>query len=1024
MKNLKRTFVALLLLFSLCLSACSLADLPFELPFGQGNDPVDDNPTDDPNTDPTPTSKPIDAVIVPEDEISTCYYVVYASANSNLMAKFIPEMMSIYGLQPNYFIDTETEETKYEILLGNTNRALSAELIAAVNERAEADGGLTWGYACRDGQFAIYATSAKAYDGTTSWEKCWSTLKRTYMLKDSFIVDTGTLDIQNISQATLDAQKAEEDAKANAERAVEINAMKATIDNNMGKTANAATTTANYKKNFGTRKTIASAAPATPTAYPAANTHPRLEINSLTLEKMKTEVTVGSKTLHYYNYGENESAYKGIVSQSDSSAVKSASFGILGAGNADQDGFNCDFSILERIEACAFRYALEHEEGTNAAEIYGYRAINGILNFLKTVNYGSYSLKYRSAGETMYVAAEVYDWCYDLLTDDMKNNIVNAVTSRVIPEMEITRDASDITPNRQAAVAGHGAEAQVLRDWFSFSIAVYDEFPEYYNYIAGKITADYVPFRNAYYESCAVGQGNSYGIYRFNFDIDAALFFETMQCTENPVKLFSFSIENVALGLVYNTRPDDQLLHIGDEMNERLQESWNMEPQYLMDDYARTMFYAYAATGNGVLKSEAYHFTKSFTRFDNEDNTLTRVHLIIYNDPTVLKVSKDTLDLSMYYPYPAGILISRNGWGEDAAMVYMKIGERFTANHEHRDFGSFQIFYHGQLAIDAGFYDNYSSSVESHNRSSLAHNVLLINHNNQDTNGSEPNNFDAMGVGGTVIGEDVINDESGNPLYAYLAGNMTEIYKAAYATEVGRYMLAVYNYDADGNPTGTPLAFFVMDDVKTSQSKEIEFLLQPMQEPEVSGNVVKITNTVEVINYWNDYDCDGVLVDQAFVDDGTVTIDKLAGRYGTSNPTSDGRWLEDLTTVESGWGRVEIKTTGTNTKMLNVMYVTDTATDEAQGVLTASKYSNDNVMGASIPALGVAAFFNKNVTEIDTATVKGEGEGTVRYSVCGMAAGTYAVKDAASITVATVTVTEESGLLTFTAPAGTYTITK
>ncbi len=1012
MKNVKRTFVALLLLFSLCLSACTLSDLPFF----SGGDRPDSDPVQDPpgsDSEPEPEREPLDAVIVPEDEdeFSTAYSVIFGSSDASAKSRFITEMKNLYGdLQIYAYRAEDTEETTYEILLGNTGRKLSDDLIAAVEERAGTDGGLTWGYACRDGQFAIYATSAKAYDGTTSWDKCLSMLKRTYMLRDGFVVYDGTWDIENIPQTTLDAEEVEKIAEEEAARAPEIEAMIATIEKTMKNV--------NYGKVLKFTKT----ASATPAAYPAANTHPRLEINSLKLETLKTEVVVGTQTYFYYNYGENEAAYKDIVAKSDSAAVKSTGFGILGAGNADQGGYNCNYSILEYIEACAFRYAIERKEGSNVGQIYGYRAINGLMNYLKTVNYGSYSLKYRSAGETLYIAAEVYDWCYDLLTDTMKENIVKACTSKAAVEMEIAAGSSDPTPSKQGPVAGHGSEAQLLRDWLSFAIAVYDEYPEYYNYVAGRITAEYVPFRNAYYESGVVGQGNSYGIYRFNFDVDSAMFFETMQCTENPVKLYTFSIESVALGLVYNTRPDDQLLHIGDEMNERLQASWNKEPQYLMDDYARTLFYAYAATGNGVLKSEAYHFTNGFTEFDNEDNIFTPVQLVMNNDPTVEMVDKDTLPTARYFGYPAGILISRNGWDDDAAMVYMKIGERYTANHEHRDFGSFQIFYKGALAIDAGFYDAYNTSVHSHNYSTLAHNALTINGNkNQDLDRSEPSSFERMPQGGTVIGEEAIEGENGTEI-AYLAGDMTEIYTLT--SEVGRYMLAVYNYDEDGNPTGTPLCFFVMDDVKMKNGKEyeVEFLLQPMLEPEVNGNVVKITNTVEVENYWKDYDCDGVLVDQAFSDSGDLSIVKLEGRYGTNNPQSDGRWLEDLTTVESGWGRVEIRQAGTEVRMLNVMYVTDTATDAAQGLLEASKYSNDAVLGASIPALGVAAFFNKNVEKINAATVKGEGEGEIRYVVCGLAAGTYTVKNASDASVATVTVTEESGMLTFTASAGTYTI--
>ncbi len=1020
MKNVKRTLVALLLLFSLCLSACSLSDLPFF-----GKDPGNDTPDPQEPDDPVITTDPIDAVIVPEDNISTCYYVVYNSANSKIMAKFIPEMRAVYGLQPYYFIDTDHEETRYEILLGNTNRALSAELMAAVNALADEEGGLTWGYACRGGQLAIYATSAKAFDGSTSWDYCITNLKRAYMRANSFIVEDGTWDIRNLSAAALAVKEAEAIEAQYVRNAEEIAQLQKTINQNMGKVTSDAATQRNYKNNFGTVLNVSKNVKATPTAYPAANTHPRLGLNTSRVAELNTEITSGTQTLKLYQYGEDNQVYRALVKMTDDSKTQSATFGTLDdpAGKTDNNNFSA--SLLEYIEACAFRYALEHEEGNNrdAATIYGYRAINGLINYLKTIDVGDYSLKYRIAGEVMFIAAEVYDWCYDLLTDDMKTNIISAVTSKMAPELEISKNSTDITPSNQGTFAGHGAEAQLLRDWLAFSIAVYDEYPEYYNYVAGRITADYVPYRNAYYQGETQGQGNSYGIYRFNFEVDSALFYEAMQCTDDPIPLYDFSIEKVALGFVYNTRPDSQLLHIGDDINER-NTVGSTNPQYLMNDYARTLFYASAYTGNSVLKAESYRYLNGFSTFTNNDNFLTRTQFLIYNDPTLDRTSKSTLPLTHYFDSPSGILITRNAWNSDAAMVYMKIGERYTGGHEHADGGSFQIYYHGMLAIDAGFYDDYGSAVHSHNKSTLAHNALLIDGKGQDNSGGEPKTFETTQSGGTVIGEAVLEDENGQPLYAYLAGDITDNYYNAGAKEVGRYMLAVYNYDEDGNPTDTPLCFFVFDDVKTKVSKTTSYLLQPMTEPTISGNVVAIVNDLYIQNVWDSYQADGVLVDQAFSDSGEITIVGLEGRYGTENPKTDGRWREDINTLEAGWGRVEIQVTGTETKMLNVIYVTDTATNDEQGLLEAVMYGNADILGASVPALGVASFFNKNVEKIDAATVKGEGNGDIRYAVCGLSAGTYTVKNASSATVATVNVTEESGMLTFTAPAGTYTISK
>ena len=45
----------------------------------------------------------------------------------------------------------------------------------------------------------------------------------------------------------------------------------------------------------------------------------------------------------------------------------------------------------------------------------------------------------------------------------------------------------------------------------------------------------------------------------------------------------------------------------------------------------------------------------------------------------------------------------------------MKINEQFVGNHQHLDGGSFQLYYKGPLAIDAGAYQGSSGKMGSSN---------------------------------------------------------------------------------------------------------------------------------------------------------------------------------------------------------------------------------------------------------------------------------------------------------------------
>ncbi len=80
----------------------------------------------------------------------------------------------------------------------------------------------------------------------------------------------------------------------------------------------------------------------------------------------------------------------------------------------------------------------------------------------------------------MYMASEVYDWCYDLWTPAERTKIISECTA-LASGMEM-----GWPPSGQGAQTGHGAEAQLLRDFMALAIAAYDERPDLWNFIAGR----------------------------------------------------------------------------------------------------------------------------------------------------------------------------------------------------------------------------------------------------------------------------------------------------------------------------------------------------------------------------------------------------------------------------------------------------------------------------------------------------------------------------------------------------------
>ena len=64
-------------------------------------------------------------------------------------------------------------------------------------------------------------------------------------------------------------------------------------------------------------------------------------------------------------------------------------------------------------------------------------------------------------------------------------------------------------------------------------------------------------------------------------------------------------------------------------------------------------------------------------------------------------------------------IVFRGGWGEDDTHLAIRLGDRYTA-HQHQDVGHIDLYHHGVLLVDSGFYaggkhNHYSSRTVAHN---------------------------------------------------------------------------------------------------------------------------------------------------------------------------------------------------------------------------------------------------------------------------------------------------------------------
>ena len=98
-----------------------------------------------------------------------------------------------------------------------------------------------------------------------------------------------------------------------------------------------------------------------------------------------------------------------------------------------RDRHNMDYRVLAAIEAKAFRYALTGDAA------YAREALAAIKNYIRTLDIpeGVLPDECRAYGYVIYIAACVYDWCYDTLTPQDREQLVAGCETFLAPHLEV-----------------------------------------------------------------------------------------------------------------------------------------------------------------------------------------------------------------------------------------------------------------------------------------------------------------------------------------------------------------------------------------------------------------------------------------------------------------------------------------------------------------------------------------------------------------------------------------------------------
>lgn len=725
--------------------------------------------------------------------------------------------------------------------------------------------------------------------------------------------------------------------------------------------------------------------------------------------------------------------------------------GQLNAATKDFDGrkglHNYDKSVLELIQIKALGYLVEGHK------LYGYQAIHYMKQFLRTLNIQYISSNQeREYGNTMFTAAIVYDWCYDLLSEEDKRQLIAGVENKTakgycgdpyytnVSHYKLKMSVG-FPPTRIGAVSGHGSERQVLRDYLSAAIAFYGDNDSWWNYIAAAVYSEYVPVRNYYFQSGISQQGT--GVYvsgRHISDMYSAWMLKTATGTQ-PYPDIDKTIRNF---LGYECAPG-KIYSDGDG-------SGSLQNNY--EFRALSYISAYLFADEPMLaQAKSMQPTKAFASDTIELTSAMYLALCGMSDITPAEDKYEGMELIQYNGSPVGQYIIHEAWNDaNSASAFMRIKERTTANHEHCDAGTFMIYYKGMLTADGGVYNGYGSDhTRYYHQATVSHNGLLVYNPNKPEATSDaakkwysggqlwPNEASNLSelkgndyLTGKVVskGHGYSDAEKTQPLYAYIGGNITNAYHADTVDFVGRRMLTVYTGNED-----VPMVMFVYDRI-TSDSTEYDkkFLLQiPSSEaPTVSGNTVSTENG------------EGKLVLTCLSDDATIA--KVGGRSYDDDGNyvaadSKNYWINGAqnTTTNNydvgSWGRVEI-TMGSASKtssLLNTLYVTDKGnttyykstpiTNVSTGNFTIS--NADDLEGCVFNDSIAAVFVKKNINDSSkyingTISFTTQGNDSMSYYVDGLKGGSWQISVNGTVVGSA---KAANGLLTFTAPAGEVTLT-
>jgi hypothetical protein len=652
-----------------------------------------------------------------------------------------------------------------------------------------------------------------------------------------------------------------------------------------------------------------------------------------------------------------------------------------------------------RMQVDALRYLLSQDAAL------GRRTIATALDTLASCSFQARSDITRPIGRMLVAGAVVYDWCYNLMTDEQKREMREHMV-RLAGMLEC-----GYPPRGDGDLTGHQSEWMVWRDMLSAGVAIYDEDPEMYNFAAKRAFEGLIPARDFWYPGHAFHQGTAYAETRFSSNLYPLWIFDRM----GAGNVFHPSQQFVPYHWLYVRRPDGKLLNAGDNESKTPRLRSLLAASYYSDGYVLSDYLITPGIGG-----------------------MNKFYELLWSDPDLQPLPLTDLPTSRYFGFPNGWMVARSGWQSDAVVCEMKVNIYNFVNHQHQDAGAFQIYYKGPLAMDTGLYEGLDGGyISDHNvnyyKRTVAHNSILVYDPDEkfETRGfreieklndggqrlpnrwAEAKNPAMMQANdfqtGQVLGHWMGPDQK-EPDFTYMKGDITQAYSAK--VEQVQRSFAFLNFGG----TTMPAALVVFDRVISANPDfKKTWLLHSEEEPTVSGNTTTVTLGQRG---WS-----GKLVNHTLLPRQENTSIELIGGPGkefwVAGRNITNRPRRNPERYEMGAWRAEVspKTSSGLDYFLNVMLITDTGATEI--LPKPLMMESGQILGVQLA--GRAVLFNKTAKAATKPIAwQTTGAGTIKHLVAGLTPGNWQLWRDGRIVQPVISVSSDAGTASFQGPAGSY----